>query len=162
MSSTFTPRVLPISNVRAIPFVHFPFGDDEYDEEMLIQETRRRRLRQLLDSEFDGKQQLIADHIGVEQNYISGLLGQGKTKKPFGEKTARKIERLCGKPAGWLDRDPNEQEAEPTRSWPFSFDPMLWDRLPAHQKRDIEAAFTRMVLGASVEQAASQHRKRRA
>lgn len=156
-------RVLPNSNVSAIPFVHFPFDGADYDKAMLIQDIRRRRLRQLMDREFDGKQQLIADHIGVEQNYISGLLGQGKTRKPFGEKTARNIEKQCGKQPGWLDQSPDmEVQAEPATAWPFNLDPMLWDRLPAHQKREIEAAFTKMVLGANVEQATSTTHKRRA
>jgi hypothetical protein len=112
-----------------------------------------------MDRDFDGKQQTIADHIGVEQNYISGLLGLGKTRKPFGEKTARRIEKACGKAPGWLDMQAAD-ESEPQTAWPFNLDPMMWSRLPAHQKREIEAAFTKMVLGASVEQAASPSNKR--
>ena len=112
-----------------------------------------------MEQDFDGKQQAIADHIGVEQNYISGLLGQGKTKKPFGEKTARRIEKACNKPIGWLDMQ-SSNEIESQAAWPFSIDPLLWSRLPAHQKREIEAAFAKMVLGASVEQAASPANKR--
>lgn len=115
-----------------------------------------------MNQDFDGKQQSIADHIGVEQNYISALLGLGKTRKPFGEKTARRIEKSCGKPAGWLDYQTAEEPEQQITNWPFNLDPMLWTRLPAHQKREIEAAFTKMVLGASVEQAAAPSGKRRA
>jgi transcriptional regulator with XRE-family HTH domain len=117
---------------------------------------RRNRLLLLIKQDYDGKQTNIAEHTGLEQNYFSKLLRGGS----FGEKTARKIEKLCGKPEGWLEIDTRKEEPPPSSEWPFALDPILWYRLPPNQKRDIEAAFAKMVLGASVEQAAHSSKRK--
>lgn len=122
---------------------------------MTTKETRRRRLGQLL-GEYQ-RQQDLADKMGVEQNYISQLL---TGKKAFGEKTARKIEKAAGKPEKWLD-EAGEERPVAAAEWPFGFDRELWYRLSAVQRREIEAALVKMVLGANIEQAASGSAKRR-
>lgn len=63
-----------------------------------IQCVRRRRLAQL-QSELGSQTELI--HVtGLAQSYVSGLI---RGRNPFGEKAARKIEKLTGKPYLWLD-----------------------------------------------------------
>lgn len=147
--------VLPSSNVLAIPFVHLPARRAPYDGGMDIRDVRRRRLRELKDEL--GSQQAIADRLQGEQNYISGLLSG---KKPFGEKTARKIEKACGKPEKWLDQLETSEERR-VSEWPFSLDPEFWRRLNPQQRHEIEGAFTKMVLGANIEQAAAKPPKKR-
>lgn len=55
---------------------------------------------------------------GMEQAFAATLQispsmwSQIKSARPIGDKLARQIERLCGKPAGWLD----EPQASPTLS----------------------------------------------
>ena len=122
---------------------------------MTIKEIRIRQLQKLL-TEYKNQQDL-ADKVGVEQNYVSQLLSG---KKPFGEKAARKIERGAGKPEKWLDHDEEERPVSAS-DWPFSFDRELWYRLSAVQRREIEAALTKMILGANIEQAATSSAKRR-
>lgn len=63
-----------------------------------IQDVRRRRLAQL-QSELGGQTELI-QATGLAQSYISGLI---RGRNPFGEKAARKIEKLTGRPYLWLD-----------------------------------------------------------
>lgn len=65
---------------------------------MDIQDTRRRRL-ELLESEVGGQKALI-EITGLAQAYLSNLK---HNRSKFGEKTARKIEKLAGKPYLWLD-----------------------------------------------------------
>jgi hypothetical protein len=65
---------------------------------MEIQDIRRRRLA-MLESELGGQSELI-NKTGLAQSYLSNLK-HGRNK--FGEKAARKIEKLSGKPYLWLD-----------------------------------------------------------
>jgi hypothetical protein len=119
-------------------------------------ETRRRRL-QLLVQQY-GSQKAVAEACGfTSDNYVTQLLNP---RKSFGEKTARKIEKATRKPLGWLDED-DATDLAPTVPWPFSFDRMLWDRLPPTKQRELENAFQRLILGAAVEEAAAPPAKRR-
>lgn len=49
----------------------------------------------------------LADHTLIAAAYLSQLLNQApsanKTPRGMGSKTARKIEKKCGKPNGWMD-----------------------------------------------------------
>lgn len=146
---------LPYSKVFAIPFVHSSTGVDSYDERMDKRATRRRRLA-LLVSEFR-TQEALASAVGFEANYISQLLSG---KKSFGEKTARKIEKGAKKPEEWLDEDVERPELLAV-VWPFAFDRALWDRLPALRRHEMENTFLQLILGASVQEAATPLRKGR-
>ena len=142
---------LPYSNVVAIPFGHLPRAEAPYDapvEPQDLKRIRKLRLRALI-AEVGG-QNVLAQALDVEPNYISQLLKPGKS---FGERIARKIEQRAGKPERWLDTE-TVVSIRPTE-WPFSFDRALWDRLPLNQKREIEATFQKLVLGASVQEFAS-------
>ena len=65
---------------------------------MDIKQTRRRRFAEL-EREVGGQSELIRI-TGLAQAYVSNLK-TGHTS--FGEKAARKIEKLAGKPYLWLD-----------------------------------------------------------
>jgi hypothetical protein len=150
-------RTLPDSKVVAIGVGNSLRATRSHNERMSLTDTRRRRLRILIDQY--GSQRRLAEACGFESdNYISQLLSP---KKPFGEKVARKIEAATRKPEKWLDSI-DEQDLAPPSPWPFGFDRTLWDRLPPAKQREIENAFQQLVLGASVQEAATPVRKRQA
>jgi len=67
-----------------------------------VSETRRKNMKILAD-EAGGFSQL-ADLMGVEQSYISQLIGKNPSKN-IGAKTARSAEAATNKVDGWLDKD---------------------------------------------------------
>jgi SOS-response transcriptional repressor LexA len=73
-----------------------------------IHETRRARLRVLVDTKYSGKQVALANAIGRQADYISRCL---KGTKRIGEEFARIVEHATGLPPGWLDNP----ESAPTR-----------------------------------------------
>jgi hypothetical protein len=151
-------RTLPYSNVLAIPFVHLPQQQPTYHREMDREKLKKlRKARLALLVEELGSQVALANLLGSEENYISQLLSPSKS---FGEQTARKIEAAARKPSGWLD---TTEVVSPSarQEWPFSFDRAFWDRLHPSQQAEIEAAFQKMVLGASVQELAIKRPKRK-
>jgi phage repressor protein C with HTH and peptisase S24 domain len=66
-----------------------------------IYETRRARLRELIDTKFGGKQVGLATAIERQPDYISRCL---KGTKRIGEDFARFVEQQTEMPVGWLDR----------------------------------------------------------
>jgi transcriptional regulator with XRE-family HTH domain len=139
-----------MGNILSIPRGHLPSGNSLYADEMDVQETRRKRLRQLVD-EY-GTQTALADKLGIEQNYISRALSG---RKRIMEDFAAKVEQATGKPTGWMSR----LEKSGT-DWPFEFDRRHWDGLPPEERRDLERNFMRMVLGAEAEQHMKRGKKR--
>lgn len=139
-----------MGNILSIPPGHLPCGNSLYAGEMDVQETRRKRLQQLV--EEYGTQTALADKLGIEQNYISRALSG---RKRIMEDFAAKVEAATGKPTGWMSR------IEKTGSdWPFEFDRRHWDGLPLEERRELERNFMRMVLGAEAEQALKRSKRR--
>lgn len=68
---------------------------------MDTQEIRRKRLQLLIDKNYDGKQSVFIAETGTNQGELSALLSGRRT---FGERKARKIEKLATVEEGWLDR----------------------------------------------------------
>lgn len=66
-----------------------------------LQETRRKRLAQLIDEQYGGSQAKFIEETNENQGEVSALL----KSKSFGEKKARKLEEKCGLPKHWLDGD---------------------------------------------------------
>lgn len=66
------------------------------------QEIRRIRLRKLIEDDFEGTAARFAELYDAEPSYISNLLSG---RQNIGERVARKIERVAGKPKLWLDSD---------------------------------------------------------
>lgn len=74
-----------------------------FDNEIMdIQEIRRKRLQLLIDKNYDGKQSAFIADTGANQGELSALLSG---KRTFGERKARKIEKLARIEERWLDRD---------------------------------------------------------
>lgn len=65
-----------------------------------IYETRRARLRELIDARFAGKQSALAARIERQPDYISRCLNG---RKRIGEEFARLVERGADLPTGWMD-----------------------------------------------------------
>jgi hypothetical protein len=66
---------------------------------MDIVATRRKRLRHLIDTSFDGLLVSFVQRTGISPSELSGLL----RNKSFGEKKARLIELRAGLPPMYLD-----------------------------------------------------------
>lgn len=72
--------------------------------DMDIFETRRIKLRQLIDSDFSGNQAAFSRHVDIKPSQINRWLSTTAEKRPvINEVSARQIERKCGKPFDWLD-----------------------------------------------------------
>src|SRR5258708_16331300 len=71
---------------------------------MDIYDIRRKRLRQLIDEDFDGVAAQFARAVGSEPSYINRVLSDNPThRKNLGEDLARKYEHATGKSRLWLD-----------------------------------------------------------
>lgn len=64
-------------------------------------ETRRARLKKLIDERYEGVQAVAARAIGMPSQWVSDALAG---RNSFGERAARKIEGNIGLPPGWLDK----------------------------------------------------------
>jgi hypothetical protein len=69
----------------------------------MTSDTRRARLRQWIDAQFDGKVANFVRHYSLAPSMASYLSQLLSGHRSFGERAARKIEGLCGRPSGWLD-----------------------------------------------------------
>lgn len=79
-----------------------------------IADIRRRRLRQLIDEQYDGVDASFAAKIDRQASYVSFLFtknDKGGYRRNIGEKLARHIEKAAGLPSGWLDGE--QQQAAP-------------------------------------------------
>jgi hypothetical protein len=155
-STSDMPHTLPDSKVVSIPFGDSLWSRHSQNVRMSVEDVRRERLRALI-KEF-GSQRALSDICGyVSDNYISQLLKPGKS---FADKAARKIEKAAGKPKDWLD---GEDDGAPTPKvyWPFSIDQAMYDRLSPTQKREVDAGFRKLVLGATLEDAATPKQRRK-
>lgn len=71
---------------------------------MDIYETRRRRLRLLIDENYEGNQASFSRASGFKSPQINRWLSKTTTeRRTITEDSARKIEAASGKPHGWLD-----------------------------------------------------------
>ncbi|NWK79766.1 hypothetical protein [Aquitalea sp. LB_tupeE] len=73
------------------------------------QEVRQTRLVQLIKEQFNDRQVLLAERIGVAPALISGYITGSKN---MGEKMRDKIETACGLHTGWLDLSIDQVDTE--------------------------------------------------
>lgn len=87
------------------PLGYLPCGKPAfYCGQMDIYEIRRKRLRQLIDEQFNGVAAHFARTVGSEPSYINRVLSDNPThRKNLGEDLARKYESATGKSRLWLD-----------------------------------------------------------
>ena len=73
--------------------------------------VRRNNLRRLIDEEYQGIVQRLAEQVGMPHSQVFRVLREkeGSNQRKIGEKLARRIEDACGKSAGWLDQNPTDQ-----------------------------------------------------
>lgn len=111
---------------------------------MEINEVRRNRLRMWVEKEFDGRVAALCKYYGLPDSspsYLSQLLSGNRV---FGERSARKLENQCGRPAGWLDVDPSKVEDVEV----LKFDRQRCAKLRTDDRELIEA-FINLVLDRS-------------
>ena len=86
---------------------------------LTIAEIRRRNLQLLLDESEERTAVALAARCGTTSSYLSQIQTQfpDRYDKPreIGTRLARKLEKGCNKPEGWMDTihddiDPNESE----------------------------------------------------
>lgn len=68
---------------------------------MDIEDIRRQNLEQLIRDRYKNQAGFVRE-TGVNQGEISGLINK---KRVFGERKARKLEKITGLPPGWMDQD---------------------------------------------------------
>lgn len=94
-------RSLRAGNVSSIPVGHLPNGKRWHDarvKDERIYEIRRRRLGELIETRFAGRQSAFAEKIDRSPNYVSRMLSRSKDpskRKRIGEELARYIETAC-------------------------------------------------------------------
>lgn len=132
-----------------------------------VSETRRARLRRLIDEvvpgpTFRGKAATFARQVDKDPRQVSAWLTGGKA---LSDKVARELEASCLKPSGWLDTEQgqrlNEPDSKPTASHFGGIDPdilheaetlVLHDEVqtgvqykPRERARQLAAAYGRLV-----------------
>lgn len=78
------------------------------NSQMNVYDTRRARLRALIEERFDGTQSKLAAAIDRQADYVSRCLNG---KKRIGEEFARHVERSVGLRHGWLDSPSDTADA---------------------------------------------------
>ncbi|ODU01269.1 MAG: hypothetical protein ABS89_07650 [Thiobacillus sp. SCN 63-1177] len=73
-----------------------------------IVSIRRKRLQQVIDGQYGGKQSKLVEAIEINAGKLYGL----PRSKAFGEKKARSLEVSLGLPRGYLDGQDRLSEAE--------------------------------------------------
>lgn len=71
---------------------------------MDIYKIRKRNLRWIIDTEYQGIAVGLARDLGMQPNTVSRVFVNSDYKRNIGNKFARKIERGTKKPHGWLDQ----------------------------------------------------------
>lgn len=73
---------------------------------MDIHEIRRRNLRKIIEEQFDGSAAELTRQVDIDPSYISRIfiIKKSQHRRNIGNKIARKIEKACGKPHGWMDQ----------------------------------------------------------
>lgn len=76
-----------------------------------IGQRRRDNLRRLIEDEYEGVVQRLAEQVGMPHSQVFRVLreSEGVNRRAIGEKLARRIEDACGKEAGWLDQSATDQ-----------------------------------------------------
>lgn len=116
-------------------------------------EIRRTRLRQWIDDDPVSRgnieawcrhySQFIQDDQQLTPTFIRQLAPRnGKPARNIGEKVARRLEKIGGKPAGWLDRA--ENASEPAT--------LNLDESPAEKLEHIKKALAHMLKAAGLEE----------
>ena len=109
-----------------------------------MNETRKKQLRRLISEKFSGKQSLLSDRTGISPAQIGQWLSDYRV---MNEKSARKIERLCGLADGWMDgADDIKSSEQKSGEWPFlDIQESEWRSLSDRAKGLIEGYVKKMI-----------------
>lgn len=116
---------------------------------MTIDYVRRSNLAAL--ARESGSIRRFAEKIGKDPSQISQWINaapDSRTGRPRGIRstTCRDIERLIGKPEGWMDVDHVDKSSEHAATWPFmSIAPARYAQLPDRVKGLIEGRVAAMI-----------------
>lgn len=77
-------------------------------------QIRVERLKSLIKEEYEDNQTAFANAIGMKPPHVNRWLSDtASDRRVISEKSARKIERILGKPTGWMDNsDIHESEED--------------------------------------------------
>jgi len=154
---------LPASKFLSIPVGKLLPGKDGYHCDMSEMDQRRTsNFLAILRRDYGDSPKRFADETG----YDPAMVSQIKTgKKIVGDRRARKLEKLMKLPSLELDKESPSERIEPLRRaaagyWPFSFSAAEFQQLSSKLQREMDDAFTRMVIGAQTQQITSKQKNR--
>jgi hypothetical protein len=98
-------------------------------------DIRRRRTRLLIDQDFGGVDAALAAALSIQAAYVARWFTSiPEHRRNIGERMARRIEEVGGKPEGWLDRE-HETESRQTGIM-RRLTPDEWQLVRAYQRAD--------------------------
>jgi transcriptional regulator with XRE-family HTH domain len=158
-------RSLPFGNYESIPDGKLPIGICRYHVGMKLDDLDKRRtenfLRLLRDQYRDSPKE-----FEIATGYSANMVSQIRTGKKFvRDKLARKLEKIAKLPA--LTFDQSEPGMSPSRaptrlnSWPLSVPLEQFAALSPKLQRELDEAFTKMVMGAQAQDLISKQAKKR-
>lgn len=154
----------------SIPNGNLPLGNRDYDIQMAKPLTRQEQ-KQVRFLNFDAlmlrygnSPKEFCERTGYKsETTISQLKNR---QKSFGVDLGRQIAEAAGleplaleNPDG-IESSPQPARPKPPRDWPFSFSYQTFMSLPARKRREMDEAFSDMVVGAQASQLVD-HQKRR-
>lgn len=101
-----------------------------------VEANRRKRLAQLR-GEF-GSLARLNDLLNLRKNDSTlSQYGSPSNPKPMGSQMARRLEKVTGKPEGWMDSDPDAEAR-----WPFPLvDPSQWAQVGEEAQLELQRIF---------------------
>lgn len=157
------PRSLPLGNILSIPDGQLPRGKDLYNGRMDKDQIRTANFLRILREQYRNSPKAFEIATGYSANMVSQI----KTgKKVVGEDRAVTLEKAMKLETGTLER-PNAADiasprsTQPRVSWPLSVPLADFEALNPRLQRELDEAFTRMVVGAQSQDLLSKQKTRR-
>ncbi len=111
-----------------------------------MNQQRAAQLRSLIDLKFNGRQIDFSKKTKISTAQVGQWLGGHRV---MNEKSARKIEQLCGLTSGWLDGSTDTKDdssVHQSGGWPFiEISESEWINLPDRTKGLIEGYVKKMI-----------------
>lgn len=115
--------------------------------------TRRNNALELFQDFAERSLAAGAPPKGLEQSFAATLQispsmwSQIKSARPIGDKLARQIETLCGKPAGWLDEVRDTRAVTPAEQAFLDLALQAWRATNAGGRKALKARLGELVAG---------------
>lgn len=153
LRSDSIPPILPRGKLSSIPYGYLPDGTGPYNGRVTKDELRTANFLRILREKYGNSPKAFE----IETGYSANMVSQIKTgKKIVGEDRAATLEQLMKLETGTLERALAENvftsRANAARvSWPLSVPLADFEALSPRLQRELDEAFTRMVLGAQAQ-----------